>query len=66
MTEQKIKRRALAPAIGITETFGDTSIGLTPRFPARQETMESETVLQTVADSVNNKITPSEETGAPK
>lgn len=67
MTEQEIKRRALVPAIDINETFGDTVTGLTPRFQARRSKMESETILQqTVADLMNKKITPSEETGAPK
>lgn len=66
MTEQTTKRRALAPAIDINETFGDTRVGLTPRFPARRENIESETVLRTLAVRANDKITPSEETGAPK
>ena len=66
MSEQTIKRRALAPLIDINEIFGENSTGLTPRFPAGRENMAGETVLQTAADRVNKKITPSEETGAPK
>lgn len=66
MTEQAINRRALTPEIDINGTFGDTATGLTPRFPARRVKMESEIILQTVADRMNKKIAQSKETGAPK